>query len=203
MDAKDLLEHLKKNATTRAQKTLDAVYKVCEGQVERGIFDFSYVTISRLGKGLKVPRAQSIRNAAGEPYRLLIQAFIDASPGKRKLKGASHPDAWVDNIADHTQRYLTRVLMSELAEARRVLSEIIPPSMEIVVDDRTSVISNVKGDFKLTGSESNALKYLISDEFLLQHGFVRGVYGDVMKEDGKKVFKPGTIDALNKALKFL
>lgn len=198
-----MLESLKSNASAKTRKTLDAVFNVCQEQVKNQRFDFSYTTISRLGNGKGVPRPQSIRNSAGEPYRLLIQAFVDAAPSKSKPKSASHPDAWVDAISDPTQRYLTNVLLSELAEARRIIKEIVPPSLEIYVDDRTFQSTGKKADFKLSDAETRALQHLLSDDFLLTHKLEKGAYGDVLTDSGVKLFKPGTLHAIEKALRYL
>lgn len=202
MTPEETLEHLKKDATPRTRRTLDAIYKVCMGQVERNTYDFAYPTISKLGLGTGVPQAQSIRNATGEPYRVLLQAFVNAAPKKQVLKVNKGENAWVDEIEDPSQRYLTRVLLSQLNDARRTIREFVPPLMEIMVDDRTSVWDG-GGAVKFTKSESRAINYLLSDEFLDRWNFKRGEVGDVVAENGKRVFKPATIEAFEKALRYL
>ncbi|TRO37830.1 hypothetical protein EQ845_04900 [Pseudomonas putida] len=196
------LEHLKNEATPRTRRTLDAIYKVCVRQVERNTYDFAYSTISKLGLGTGVPKAQSIRNATGEPYRVLLQAFVNAAPKQQILKVSKGENAWIEDIEDLSHRYLARVLLSKLSDAQRTIREFVPPSMEITVDDRTSL--SCEGSFvRFTKSESRALNFLLSDEFLDQWGFKRGDVGDVVDDNGKRVFKPGTIEALEKALRYL
>lgn len=202
MTPEETLEHLKKGATPRTCRTLDAIYKVCLGQVERKTYDFAYPTISKLGLGTGVPQAQTIRNSTGEPYRILLQSFVNSAPKKQVQKVYKGENAWIEEIEDPTQRYLTRVLLSKLNDAQRTIREFVPPSMEITVDDRVSV-SDAGGAVKLTKPESRAINYLLSDEFLDQWNFKRGEVGDIVDEQGKKVFKPGTIDALEKALRYL
>ena len=73
----ELNEKLKINASYKVQQTLDAIYQICLEQQERGIYDFSVATISRLGHQRGVPKAQSIRNKSGEKYRALISLFAD------------------------------------------------------------------------------------------------------------------------------
>jgi len=202
MTPEETLEHLKKDATARTCRTLDAIYKVCTEQVARGLHDFAYPTIAKLGKGTGVPQAQTIRNATGEPYRILLQAFVNAAPRKQVIKANKGENAWIEEIEDATQRYLTRVMLSKLNEAQRTLKEFVAVPREIIVDDRASV-SNGAEAVKLTKSESRAITYLLSDDFLHQWNFKRGDNGDVLDENGLKVFKPGTIDALEKVLRHL
>lgn len=202
MTPEETLEDLKKDATGRTRRTLDAIYKVCTEQVERGLYDFAYPTIARLGKGTGVPQAQTIRNTTGEPYRILLQSFVNAAPKKQVFKANKGENAWIDEIEDATQRYLTRVMLSKLNESQRTLKEYVAVPGEIVVDDRASV-SNGAEAVKLTKSESRAINYLLSDDFLDQWNFKRGDSGDVVDEKGIKVFKPGTIDALEKVLRYL
>ncbi len=61
----EVLSQLKKKASSRVQSSLEAVFTICKEQQERGLNDFSYSTIARLGKGRGVPAAQSIRNKTG------------------------------------------------------------------------------------------------------------------------------------------
>ncbi|MOA60987.1 hypothetical protein D3C78_1860180 [compost metagenome] len=86
-----------------------------------------------------------------------------------------------------------------MAEARRLIKEVVPPSLEIYVDDR----KNSKAAFKLDAGERRALEHLLSEDFLKAWKLVRGDMGDVRNEDGKRVFKPGTFEALEKALRYL
>ncbi|EGU31131.1 hypothetical protein VII00023_20065, partial [Vibrio ichthyoenteri ATCC 700023] len=62
-----VLTQLKRKASSRIQNSLDAVFTICQEQQDRGLNDFSYSTVARLGKGRGVPAAQSIRNKTGEP----------------------------------------------------------------------------------------------------------------------------------------
>lgn len=71
MTPDEMLAHLKEHAP-RQRVTLDAVFAVCQEQIERGVADFSFATIARMGTGRGVPKVQSIRNKTGENYRMLI-----------------------------------------------------------------------------------------------------------------------------------
>ena len=59
------------------------------------------------------------------------------------------------------------------------------------------------GEHKLNNAERRALEYLASDEFLMDWKFVVGPRGEIKDKSGNKVLKVGTLEALEKALKFL
>lgn len=199
MSPEETLKYLKKKASPRTHRTLDAIYDVCIEQVERNIHDFSYATIAKLGKNRGVPQAQSIRNKTGEHYRALIRSFEDNSPIKKPSQKPKTKDAWIDDIKDPRLKLLVQIQASELAEAKKMLKEIIPPDTEIRIYDHQVP----PGGHKLTEPERRALNYMKSDEFLNKWEFKLGKRGDVIDGNGKKVFKVATIDAIDKALKYL
>lgn len=199
MKPNDVLAHLKTVVTDRTFRTLEAIYEVCQGQLEQGKSDFSYTTVARLGEKRGVPKAQSIRNASGVHYRALIESFSAAAPAKKPKSTNVESDAWIDELPTARHRLLVQILKSELAEARRLVKEVVPPSLEIYVDDRTSS----RAAFKLEEGERRALEYLLSENFLKTWKLVRGERGDVRDEHGERVFRPGTFDALEKALRYL
>jgi hypothetical protein len=198
MDPKDLLEQLKLTVSSKVFRTLQAIYEVCEEQRERGSSEFSIAAIAKLGEKRGVPRAQSIRNAPGANYRALIEAFAKAAPAKVRQRATPAVDAWISEIPSPRHQLLAKILVAELAAAKRLIKEIVPPNLEIYVDDRVS-----KTAFKLDDSERRALEYLLSDDFMRRWNFKRGRMGDVLDQQGEKVFKPGTLDAIEKSLKHL
>lgn len=199
MSPEETLKSLTSVASSRSQKALNAIYAVCTEQLERGIYDFSVSTISRLGVSRGVPRAQSIRNKTGESYRVLIQSFADCSPASKKISRPRSADTWIDEIEDPRLKLLVKIQASQLTEARAIAQEIIPPGFEIYVDDRRAA----QPEHKLNAVERRALEYVLSDEFMLKWGFNLGEFGDVVDSGGVKVFKAGTIDAIKKALELL
>lgn len=198
IEPSEVLKHLKSISSSRSHETLDAIFEICSEQVERGIIDFSIATVSRLGHKRGVPRAQSIRNKTGENYRALIHSFINCLP-KNSLSKPKATDAWIDDIKDLKLRLLVQIQASQLAEAQRTVREIVPPGLEIRVDDR----GGAGAAQKLNAIERRALEYLISEDFLHQWGYTLGEFGDVMDSNNSKVFKPGTVDAIRKALESL
>jgi hypothetical protein len=199
MYPKAMLEHLKTIASPRTYSTLEAIYEVCQEQVERGISDFSFTTVARLGEKRGVPKAQSIRNAPGVHYRALIESFAATSPAKQVANKGTKAEGWIDELPNDRHRLLVKILLSELAEARRLVKEVVPPGLEIYVDDRRAPA----GTFKLDDVERRALEYILSDDFMRKWSFRRGDKGDVLDQTGGRVLKPGTVDAIEKALRHL
>lgn len=183
----------------RQKKTLEAVYEICCAQVDSGSTDFSYVTISRLGIGRGVPKVQSIRNKTGENYQILIKCFSSSSEARKRAPKTNGGDAWAEDIVDPKLRFLAQATLSELAEAKRTIREFVPPGSFIKVDDRSSTAP----EFRLSNIERRSIEHLLTDDFLKQWNLERGDKGEILDTQGKVIFKPGTIQALQKALKFL
>ncbi len=156
MTPQEMLEKLKKTTNSRSHRALDAIFEVCEQQVEQGINDFSYTTIARLGEKRGVPKAQSIRNATGEPYRVLIQSFAD-SFGKQKIRVTSREDDWIKRIQDPNTKLLVRIQEAELRSLNKKLKEILPINSVIEVND----ISTADQIQKLSDLERKSLEFLI------------------------------------------
>lgn len=196
---KEILEKLQSDASVKQCKTLEAIYEICQEQVKQGTFDFSYATISRLGAGRGVPKAQSIRNKSGQVYQALMKSFVDetskANPNVKHRKA----NAWIDEIKDPKLRLLVSIQQSELIEAKRLVRELVPPNMTIVVDDRRGGMA----EHRLNDVERRALEFVASNEFLRERRYTAGNRGDVVDSEGNRLFKPGTIDGLKKALKYL
>lgn len=199
-----VLEKLKKQASNKIQASLDAIYLICEEQQQRGLNEFSYTTIARLGKGRGVPAAQSIRNKTGEPYRTLIVSFANIIPKSNKSvastnKGQSY--AWIDELKDPVVRLQANILYSQKLTAERLVNEIAPINQVIEVYDGAATES-IRA--KLTDLEREAFEYLISTEFMRRQQLEFGQNGSILSVNSKdSVFPVATIDAIKKALKYL
>lgn len=199
MSPEETLTHLKATISARCHKALDAIFAVCQEQVQRGLNDFSYATISRLGVKKGVPKAQSIRNKTGDSYKSLIKAFVDSVPDKKIRKNNTKTDSWIDEIRDPKLKLLVAIQASELKEARRMLREIVPPGLEIVIDDRTRIYT----EQRFSDSERSALEYILSKDFMSEWKFSEGKRGEIVDADGNRAFKVATTDAIRKALRYL
>ncbi|AXB30193.1 hypothetical protein DSB67_00690 [Vibrio campbellii] len=200
----EVLSQLKKKASSRVQNSLEAVFIICKEQQERGLNDFSYSTIARLGKGRGVPAAQSIRNKTGELYRTLIASFNSSTKDQPRSarstsKGKMH--AWIDELDDPVVKLQANILYAQKKEAERLLNEVVPINQVIEVFDNVDVSV---ASIKLTEQERSALEYLISSEFLRRHQLELGKNGSIVSSDTQKSFFPvATLDAIKKALQNL
>lgn len=200
----EVLSQLKKKASSRVQSSLEAVFTICKEQQERGLNDFSYSTIARLGKGRGVPAAQSIRNKTGESYRTLIASFNSSTKDQPRSarstsKGKMH--AWIDELDDPVVKLQANILYAQKKEAERLLNEVVPINQVIEVFDNVDVSV---ASIKLTELERSALEYLISSEFLRRHQLELGKNGSIVSSDTQKSFFPvATMDAIKKALQNL
>jgi hypothetical protein len=200
MKPNDLILKLKENASAKTTETLDAIYQICQEQKDRGIDDFSVTTISRLGSKRGVPKAQSIRNKAGESYRALIQSFADNNSTKGLIKSTKKEDDWIEEITNPKHKLLARIQASELKVANQKLREIIPPNTRINVYDYKNAAPT---DIKLTDQERRALEYLISPTFQKKWNFHSNEYGELVDINNNPVFKVATLDAIKKTLEHL
>ncbi|MFA7312675.1 MAG: gamma-mobile-trio protein GmtX [Shewanella sp.] len=199
-----VLEQLKKTVSSRIQSSLDAIYQICIEQQERGLSEFGYSTIARLGKGRGVPAAQSIRNKTGEPYRTLIASFGKTSEKSEKSNATTSKSkryAWIDELKDPVIKLQANILYSQKIAAEKLAKEIAPIDQVIEIFDGDSSASTTA---KLTNLERDALEHLISSEFLRRQRLELGPNGSILTVDKQETFFPvATLDAIKKALQYL
>lgn len=193
----EILEGLKASSPPRVHKTLDAVYLACKEQKERKSSDFSYAMIAKVGKVYGVPAKQSLHNEGGARYRALIDAFAAQVPAKPKPVSGKY--AWIDALPIGEQKLLTNMLLAELKASEFKLREIVPPNKIVSIDTRQQPSEL----FKLSPGERRALEYLVSSEFISERSLELGARGDAYGPNGEQLFRPGTFDALKKALEHL
>jgi hypothetical protein len=196
-----VLEQLKSQASSRVQKTLSAIFIICKEQQERGLDEFSFTAIAKLGKGRGVPEAQSIRNTTGEPYRTLIGSFSDQVEMQSKKQEINTPPktyAWINEIKDPVIRLQANILYAHKKEAERLVNEIVPINQVIEVFDGAVTTTT---STKLTDLEREALEYLLSSEFFRRNKLEYGKSGSVVNcETKESIFPIATVDAIKKAL---
>jgi hypothetical protein len=197
ISSKILLEKLKQDASPKVQETLETIFSICEEQLKQGLYDFSVATVSRIGRNKGVPKAQSIRNKSGEKYRALLDCFAQNNVNKTKT---NKKENWIDEIESPKHRLLVQMLASELASTKQKLNEIIPPGTVINVYDHNESIDEFT---KFTPIERRALEYILSDSFKKKWYLSESENGAFIDESKKAVFKPATVDALKKAMRYL
>jgi hypothetical protein len=201
MKPDELLEKLKETATPRAGKTLDAIYEICCEQEQRGLDDFSVATIARLGHKRGVPKAQSLRNKTGEPYRALLRCFEEQHRSDESEIRDKGEDDWIEEIQNPKHRLLARIQASELAAANKKLRNFVPPGTRIEVRDHQNQAFDEER--ALNNLERRALEHLVSDEFLGKWDFSISEYGEIVDNTGTVVLRAATVDAVKKALTYL
>ncbi|WP_081337725.1 gamma-mobile-trio protein GmtX [Vibrio mimicus] len=198
-----ILTQLKSQVSERVQLSLQSIYQICVEQQQRGLNDFSYATIARLGKGRGVPAAQSIRNKTGEVYRTLISSFANQSVNSKTSKNTSYSKgyAWIDEIKDPVIKLQVGILYSQKITAERAVNEIAPINQVIEIFDGNSSDFLAK---RLTTLEREALDYLLSSEFRRKNELELGKHGSIVSRNNDEPFLPvATIDAIEKALRYL
>jgi hypothetical protein len=85
-----------------------------------------------------------------------------------------------------------------LADAQRTIKEFTPPDMVINISGGLAVQTK-----SFDSLERSALEYLMTDDFIEKWQFKKGIHGDILNEQGERVFKVATLDAIDKALKNL
>lgn len=198
------LDILLEISSARTQRTLQAIFLICEEQKKRGMNDYSAATISRLGKGRGVPAAQSIRNESGAKYQTLLSSFVtDSLDSKLPLTVSNKPAtySWIESLQDPVVKLQANILYSQKKEAERLVQEVVPIDQIIEVYDGDVGLAQSK---KLTNLERIALEHIISEEFLRNNGLKLGVNASLVNlNDESVVFPVATVDAIKKALQFL
>jgi hypothetical protein len=196
-----VLELLKNQASSRIRKTLSAIFIICKEQQEKGLNEFSFSTIAKLGKGRGVPGAQSIRNTTGLSYRTLISSFsdqVEIQSNKQEINTPPKTYAWINEIKDPVIRLQANILYTQKKEAERLIREIVPINQVIEVFDGAVKATT---STKLTDLEREALEYLLSNEFFRRNRLEYGKSGSVVNcETKESIFPIATIDAITKAL---
>lgn len=211
--AENILADLKASASTRKRKTLDLLNSVLTKQTKSGVKDFSLATIGRLSAAAGGPTAQSIRNKGGWDYRRLIEAWA-ASQGTTTKKPPSPtnrhqiPRRDEDILKRIEEPALRNTVGSIIAERNRYKSEMRDLQEEIKVTvDRRPARPQPAAEFLpsldriLTDMEREALEEAISEETFAQRGWHAQPNGRVKDENGRPLYKPGYVTAIQKVLK--
>jgi hypothetical protein len=209
----EVLDALKRDATTRTRNSLDIIYAICREQADAGSRDFSVATIGRLSSRRGGPVTQTIRNLSGEHFRVLLAAWASYVDGATRKPPVRPEPGVADDVLDMIPDASVRALVgSFLAENRRLKAEnnllkrqaqvVIdrrPPSKMSVLEAQTAVqvlspLSN------LLPVEVDALRHAISDELLQKMGWVVDSKTGRVSKGGLAVFRAGFVTAIRKVL---
>lgn len=199
----DTYERLNNEASDpRRKRSLEAINTVCQLLHERKSQDFTYKGIVTLGKdrGLPVPSEKSIVNDTGAHYRELIQSWRLFSLND-KVKTASATSDWIASIEDPVLRLSVTLLAKQLRTlqakiARQEGAHNAPIYLGLAKEESDFRPENLN----LNDAEINALKGSIDSQTLAQLGYTFGDRGELLDIKGKRIFKPGFRDAVEKVL---
>jgi hypothetical protein len=203
----EVLERLIAHAkSSRTIQSLEAIHKVCSELKKRGHNGFSVSEVAAFGEGRGVPKAQSIRNKTGAPYRILIDSWRDSSESISNTgpKHNSFPQSyqWVENIEDPRLKFLVKDLVVDhqklTADLQRMKSiTSLQIDMRETARERKPSVSNA---VVFTDNEMEALKAAINPSFLDQEGWTIDPRGRIKSSSGRTLFKLGFVDAVQKIL---
>ena len=215
MHPEELFATLAANAGARKKKNLEIIHAVCQEQFTRGSKDFSVATISRLSVERGGPAKSTIYNKTGSDFQALIRAWATHTGGalKKPPKRAAAFDytELLMKIPEPSVRALVGAALAENKKLRRELS-VLKSTAEFVVDRRQQAITITEGiDLQpqkasayscgLTDLEIEALRHAVSDQALVDEGWIVDDYGRVVvAKNGRPVFKVGFVDAIKKVL---
>lgn len=202
----DVLKALLAGTSSRTERSLRIINKICMEQAERGSTDFRHITIGRLSEQEGGPGDGAIRNKSGERYRTLIAAWKSykggfASKSKPRLK----EDEWIDDIPQLDIRWLVRDAIHELKELKRE-NNLLKSEIVLNVDLREAKSAGATQDKAppstdaLTDSEMRALQHAISEKHFKEMLWKKANLGKVVDENNNQVFKPGFVTAMEKIL---
>ncbi|MFK4048998.1 gamma-mobile-trio protein GmtX [Acinetobacter venetianus] len=214
---KSFLDNLKKNKSKRTQESLDKLDSLLEKRFNDGEKDYSIATIGRISKMNGGVGDVSIRNKTGEHFRSLINQWAikaDASLKKPPIHHSRKNQISLDiellkKLDDPAMR---AVFGQIIAEKNKLKAEnhILKQRTEVIVDMRPNriisadqvqqveVIPSLNGI--LVNSEIEALRDAIDETNILNRGWMVSRLGSIKDENGRSLFKPGFVSAIQKIL---
>nr|WP_314876423.1 gamma-mobile-trio protein GmtX [uncultured Pseudomonas sp.] len=186
----------------RRKRSLEALNQVCQLLHERETSDFTYKSIITLAqdRGLPVPGEKSIVNSTGAHYRELIQSWKLISVPSKESKTPT-ANNWIEMIDDPVLRLSVTLLAKELRTIKaKIARQEKASGAPIYLGALEGEGPGVPLQLKLNDAELAALKAAIDPQVLSQLGFSFGSRGEVMDAKGRKIYKPGFRDAVEKIL---
>jgi hypothetical protein len=114
-------------SNSRKRATVEGLWQVLEGMQRKGIKAFTIAQVGRHAEAAGVLRTQTLRNAGGEDYRFLIEAFaqeIGAAITSAPAITATPLETAIDNIADLDIRTRLRMVLVENVRQREEIGRL-------------------------------------------------------------------------------
>lgn len=219
MDINTILEDLKDGKNPRTQASLDKLNQTLQAYYEAGHRDFSITTIGRVSGEEGGVGYNSIRATKNAHFRKLIEAWATKAFTTLKKPLAKHSrsrhipqdNQLLERIPDPAVRALFGQIIAERNRYRKEVN-LIKQHANIVIDKRpvrqfeaeaennqVEVLPSMSG--MLIPLEVKALQYAISDECLINNGWITTKHGQVKSEEYQdEIFPRGYMTALKKIL---
>lgn len=210
-DPKQLLETFLVSASERKTRSLRLIFDICEELCKHPSKNVTVANVGRISQERGGPGAPALRNAAGEQYRLLIDAFAKQADGsKSKTTGKSAAlEEILEGVNDQVLRTRVSLLLAELASCRAQLLALRHLANQTAVLDLRkqepeSVLpaSTEKPSLEFSLQEMSAMEAAISSETLSHWGWQKDSSGRVSSESGQIVFRAGFVTAIEKLVAF-
>ncbi|HFQ5227641.1 TPA: gamma-mobile-trio protein GmtX [Vibrio vulnificus] len=193
--------------SNKARKSLGIINDICLEQLQSGEINFSVANIGAHSEKKGGPSTQAIRNTSGQLYRDLINVYAEsvAKSVSPAIRNKEHD--WVNGIENPTIQWLVRDLIAAktalTAEVNQLKSDLYNAEVPIQVLSKNALspeLDALPSKASYTDSEINALKSAIDPNHLRRKGLSIGERGEIIGSDGKPVFKPGFVKAIEKTL---
>ena len=207
---KQLLDTFLASASERKARSLQLIYDICEELCKTPSKSVTVANVGRISQERGGPGAPALRNAAGEHYRLLIQAFAKQSGGMKAPKVGKQAalDEILEGVNDQVLRARISLLVAELSSCKAQILALRHLANQTSVLDLRGLqegavqASAGKPGLNMTLQEMAALEAAISPETLEHWGWTKAANGRVSSESGQIVFRAGFITAVEKVIAF-
>lgn len=206
---------LAKGPRSNKAMTLKALHEICREQYGKQndyLRDFSLATIGRICESHDLFKARILYNAASQDYITLITSWAafsgTASVKTAKVPRELHSHQYLMRIEDPALRSLMQTAIAERDDLRAKVN-LLKSQMQITIDQRplgvtfsktSAPTAILEAGARLTESERQALDNAISNDFLVQEGWVVGAYGEIINQSGRIVYDVGYVTAIRKIL---
>lgn len=190
-------------------RNLRALHELCKAQA-KGSKDFSRGTIGRLCEAARLFKRRILYNAGSEPYRTLIDAWSAYAGAPSKSAHEEIRDVVRDKLGGIPDPALRSLVLAILSENNRLRAEVrLLKASTVMHIDRRSMALSLPGSetielaaqaTKLTPTEYDALRHVLSKTFLDDEGLTEGPHGELINRLGRVVFPVGFCKAIRRIL---
>lgn len=209
-DPKQILNTFLASATERKARSLQLIYDICEELLQTPNKGVTVANVGKLSQERGGPGAPALRNASGEQYRLLIQAFAKQEGGRKDSRTVKQIalEEILEGVSDQVLRTRISLLLAELSSCRAqllTLRHLANTTTVLDLREPNKLQSEPPADatrLQLTLQEMTALEKAIGQENLDHWGWTKAVNGRVTSESGQIVFRAGFVQAVEKVIAF-